>query len=494
MNGAIRSSAMPELDLVIKNGTVVTASDSFPADVGIRGDKVASIASELKGRREIDASGRLVLPGGIDSHCHIEQLSSSNVVCADDFYSGTVSAAFGGTTTIIPFAAQHRGQSLRQVVKDYHGCAGPKAVIDYAFHLIITDPTAQVMGQELPALIRDGYTSFKVYMTYESYQLDDYQMLDVLSLARREGAMVMVHAENHDMIRWLTDRLLDKGHSAPKFHAVSHPRIAEGEATHRAICLAQFIDVPLLIVHVSATEAIDTIRSAQSKGLKIYGETCPQYLFLTAKDLDRDGMEGAKYCCSPPPRDEAAQASVWAGIQNGTFHVFSSDHAPYRFDKTGKLAKGPDAAFKDIANGVPGIELRLPLLFSEGVNAKRIDLNRFVALAATNAAKLYGLYPRKGTIAVGSDADIAIWDPEKVVDISYELLHDNVGYTPYEGRRVRGWPETVLSRGRVVVDNGELKVERGSGDFLPCALSEAAKPSGALPPELDPEKNFGAKI
>jgi dihydropyrimidinase len=351
---------MPELDLVINNGTVATASDTFCCDVGIRDGKIVALADGLSGARSIDASGKLVLPGGIDSHCHIEQLSSSKVLCADDFYSGTVSAAFGGTTTIIPFAAQHRGQSLRQVVKDYHDRAKPKAVVDYAFHLIITDPTPQVMGQELPALLRDGYTSFKVYMTYESYQLDDYQMLDVLSLARRDGAMVMVHAENHDMIRWLTDRLLDKGHGAPKFHAVSHPRIAEGEATHRAICLAEFIDVPLLIVHVSAEEAIETIRNAQARGLKIYGETCPQYLFLTAADLDRDGMEGAKFCCSPPPRDEAAQAAVWRGLQNGTFQVFSSDHAPYRYDESGKLSAGPDATFKDIANGVPGIELRLP--------------------------------------------------------------------------------------------------------------------------------------
>ena len=489
-----RSGPTPPLDLVIKNGTVVTATDTFRSDIGIRGEKIVALAENLQAEREIDAGGRLVFPGGIDSHCHIEQMSSSMVVCADDFYSGTVSAAFGGTTTIIPFAAQHHGQSLRQVVKDYHQCAGPKAVIDYAFHLIITDPTPQVMGQELPALIRDGYTSFKVYMTYQNYQLDDYQMLDVLSLARREGAMVMVHAENHDMIRWLTDRLLDKGYGAPKYHAVSHPRIAEGEATHRAICLAELIDVPLLIVHVSASEAIDAIRVAQSRGLRVYGETCPQYLFLTAKDLDRDGMEGAKYCCSPPPRDEAAQASVWRGIQSGIFHVFSSDHAPYRFDETGKLSRGSEAAFKDIANGVPGIELRLPLLFSEGVNAKRIDLNRFVALSATNAAKLYGLYPRKGTIAVGSDADVAIWNPEKVVDVGYELLHDNVGYTPYEGRRLRGWPETVVSRGRVVVKNGMLDAERGSGAFLPCDLSEAAKPSGALAPELDPKKNFGAML
>jgi dihydropyrimidinase len=485
---------MPPLDLVIRNGTVVTATDTFRSDVGIRGEKIAALAENLRADREIDADGHLVLPGGIDSHCHIEQVSSSKVVCADDFYSGTVSAAFGGTTTIIPFAAQHRGQSLRQVVKDYHQCAGPKAVIDYAFHLIITDPTPQLMGQDLPALIRDGYTSFKVYMTYDNYRLDDYQMLEVLSLARREGAMVMVHAENHDMIRWLTDRLLDRGYSAPKFHAVSHPRIAEGEATQRAICLAEFIDTPLLIVHVSASEAIDAIRDAQSRGLRIYGETCPQYLFLTAKDLDRDGMEGAKYCCSPPPRDEAAQASVWSGIRNGVFHVFSSDHAPYRFDETGKLAKGREAAFKDIANGVPGIELRLPLLFSEGVNGKRIDLNRFVALSATNAAKLYGLYPRKGTIAVGSDADVAIWNPEKVVDVAHELLHDNVGYTPYEGRRLRGWPETVVSRGRVIVENGVLDAERGSGAFLPCDLSEAAKPSGTLSPELDPARNFGAEL
>ena len=434
------------------------------------------------------------MPGGIDSHCHIEQVSSSKIVCADDFYSGTVSAVFGGNTTIIPFAAQHHGQSLRQVIRDYHDCAGPKAVTDYAFHLIITDPSAQVMGQELPALIRDGYTSFKVYMTYENYRLDDYQMLDVLSLARREHAMVMVHAENHDMIRWLTDRLLDKGYGAPKYHAVSHPRIAEGEATHRAICLAEFIDVPLLIVHVSAAEAIDEIARAQADGLKVYGETCPQYLFLTAGDLDRDGMEGAKYCCSPPPRDEAAQEAVWRGLQNGTFQVFSSDHAPYRFDETGKLAAGRGASFKDIANGVPGIELRLPLLFSEGVNGGRIDLNRFVALASTNAAKLYGLYPRKGTIAVGSDADIAIWDPEKEVTVSYDLLHDNVGYTPYEGRKLRGWPETVIRRGKVIVDAGDLKAERGSGAFLPCGISDAAAPGGALAPELDPKRNFGAEI
>ena len=476
---------MSDYDLVIRNGTVATAADTTVCDIGIKDGVVATLGQSLgSGAREIDASGRLVLPGGVDSHCHIEQRSSAGVVCADDFYSATVAAAFGGTTTVIPFAAQHHGQSLRQVVEEYHEAARPKAVVDYAFHLIISDPTEQVMGQELPALIRDGYTSFKVYMTYDLLQLNDGQMLDILALARREGALVMVHAENYDMIKWLTVRLLDRGLGAPRYHAVSHARLAEGEATNRAVSLSQLLDVPILLVHVSAAEAIEVIRNAQTRGLKIYGETCPQYLFLTADDIAKPGVEGAKFCCSPPPRDHAAQEAVWAGLRNGTFQVFSSDHAPYRFDASGKLPKGDKTTFKDIANGVPGIELRLPLLFSEGVRQGRLDLNAFVALTATNHAKLYGLHPKKGTIAVGSDADIAIWDPERETEITAGILHDNVGYTPYEGRKLRGWPVTVLSRGRIVVEDGQLAAQRGSGAFLPCALSEAAKPLGMPVPEL----------
>jgi dihydropyrimidinase len=486
---------MSDFDLVISGGTVVTAGDTIACDVGIKDGVVATLGKNLgSSAREIDASGCLVLPGGIDSHCHIEQRSSAGIVCADDFYSATVSAAFGGTTTVIPFAAQHRGQSLRQVVEEYHAAAGPKAVIDYAFHLIISDPSEHVMGQELPALIRDGYTSFKVYMTYDLLALDDRQMLDILSVARREGALVMVHAENHEMIKWLTSRLLDRGLGAPRYHAVSHARIAEGEATNRAVKLSQLLDVPILLVHVSAGEAIEVIRNAQTKGLKIYGETCPQYLFLTADDLAKPGVEGAKFCCSPPPRDHAAQQAVWTGLLNGTFQVFSSDHAPYRFDASGKLPHGDKTTFKDIANGVPGIELRLPLLFSEGVGQGRLDLNAFVALTATNHAKLYGLYPKKGTIAVGSDADIAVWDPKRETEITAGILHDNVGYTPYEGRRLRGWPVTVLSRGRVVVEDGKLAAQRGSGKFLPCALSEAAKPSGVPVPELASVADTGVPL
>ncbi|HWB47505.1 MAG TPA: dihydropyrimidinase [Stellaceae bacterium] len=475
---------MPEYDLVIRNGTVVTAADTIACDVGVKDGVVATLGRGLAaGAREIDATARLVLPGAIDSHCHIEQASSAGVMTADDFYSGTVAAAFGGTTTVIPFAAQHRGQSLRQVVDAYRAAAKPKAVIDYAIHLIISDPTEQVLGQELPALIQDGYTSFKVYMTYDLLRLDDRQMLDIMALARREGAMMMIHAENHDMIQWLADRLLAHGMSQPRYHAVSHAGIAEGEAANRAVALSQLLDVPILIVHVSASDAIDVIRGAQTKGLKIYGETCPQYLFLTADDIGMD-LEGTKFCCSPPPRDAANQEAVWRGLQNGTFQVFSSDHAPYRYDETGKLLKGDKTTFKDTANGVPGIELRVPLLFSAGVRTGRLDLNRFVALTATNHARLYGLYPKKGTIAVGSDADICIWDPDREVHVSAAMLHDNTGYTPYEGRHVHGWPVTVISRGRIVVEDGALKAERGSGNFLPCALSDMARPLGRPAPEL----------
>src|SRR5213080_3385204 len=459
----VQENAMADFDLVIRNGTVATASDTMQCDVAIKDGIVAALGRALPvGAREIDAAGKLVLPGAIDSHCHIEQKSSAGVMCADDFYSATVSAAFGGTTTVIPFAAQHRGQSLREVVTAYHAAARPKAIIDYAFHLIISDPSEQVLGQELPALIRDGYTSFMVYMTYDLLRLNDRQMLDIMALARREGAFMMVHAENHDMISWLAERLLEKGLSAPRYHAVSHARVAEGEATNRAVALAQLLDVPLLIVHVSAAEAIDVIRDAQTKGLKIYGETCPQYLFLTADDIGMD-LEGTKFCCSPPPRDKAAQEAVWRGLGNGTFQVFSSDHAPYRYDETGKLLKGDKTTFKDTANGVPGIELRVPLLFSEGVGKGRIDLNRFVALTATNHAKLYGLYPKKGTIAVGSDADIVLWDPGCERTISQKILHHGADYTPYEGLRVKGWPTLTMLRGKIIVEDGRLLGNPGDG-------------------------------
>ena len=486
---------MTEYDLAVRGGDLVTAASRMTCDIGVKDGEIVALAKSLgPAARDIDATGKLVLPGGIEGHCHIEQKSAFGLMTSDDFESATVSAAFGGNTTVIPFAAQHRGDSLRRTVDEYHGRAGPKAVIDYGFHLIISDPTPEVLGQELPALIESGLTSFKVFMTYDLLRLDDRQMLDVMDTARREGAMVMIHAENYEMIRWLTEKLIEGGNSAPKYHAVSHSRIGEGEATHRAIALSRLVDTPILIVHVSTGEATTEIRRAQDMGLKVYGETCPQYLFLTADDLDKEGMEGAKFCCSPPPRDAAAQEVIWRGLNNGTFQVFSSDHAPYRFDETGKLHAGPTPPFTKIANGLPGIELRLPLLFSEGVGKGRIDIHQFVALTSTNAARLYGLFPRKGTIAVGADADLTIWDPDEKRVVAWESLHDRAGYTPYEGMSLTGWPVTVINRGRVVVDGGELHVEPGSGEFLARERSTFATPLGREEPEVDMGLNFGARI
>ncbi|MGI9416913.1 MAG: dihydropyrimidinase [Geminicoccaceae bacterium] len=485
---------MRDFDLVIRGGSVVTAADRMDADVGIRGGRIAALGDRLgRGEREIDASGKLVLPGGVDSHCHIEQLSAFGVMTADDFYTGTVSAAHGGTTTVIPFAAQQRGQSVRRVVEDYRECA-KKAVIDHAFHMIVSDPSPSVLADELPGLIEEGFSSIKLFMTYDAIKVSDEQMLDVLALARTEGAMVVVHAENHGMIHWLARRLLDKGYTAPKYHAVSHVRLAETEAVSRAIQLAAMIDQPLVIFHISTEGSMTAIRTAQDRGQKIYGETCPQYLFLTAEDLDKPGVDGAMWCCSPPPRDRGDQEAMWRGLANGTFQVFSSDHAPYSFDARGKLARGENPDFKNIANGLPGLELRMPLLFSEGVLKGRIDLHRFVDLCCTGGARLYGLHPRKGTIAIGADADIAIWDPEKRTVIDHDSTHDATGYCPYAGMTLTGWPVTVLSRGEIIVDDGAFVGERGRGRLLLRSAGDAAKPLGRLQPEIDPASNFGAHV
>lgn len=471
-------------ETVIRGGTIATATETFVSDIGITDGRVAALGTNLVGTREIDARGKRVLPGGIDSHCHLEQKSSFGIMCADDLLSGTVSAAFGGTTTVIPFCAQHRGDDLDRVLADYAAAAKARAVIDYAFHLIIANPDEKTLHTDLPAAIGRGVRSFKIFMTYERMRLHDEQILDVMSVARREGALVMVHAENHGMISWLANKMVRQGNVAPRYHAICHTRGSEAEAINRIIALAELVDCPILIVHVSTIEGIATIRQAQARGLRVYAETCPQYLFLTAKDIDRPGVLGAAFCCSPPPRDEAAQEACWQGLKDGTLTVYSSDHAPYRMDAGGKLPKGDATTFREMANGVPGLELRLPLLHTFGVNAGRISLNEFVALTSTRHAQTYGLYPQKGTIAVGSDADIAIWDPEKRVRVTRDLVHDNTGYTPYEGRELKGWPVTVLSRGEVIVDEGRLSAEPGRGRFLARASTKAHAPRGRPVPEM----------
>lgn len=483
-----------ELDLVITNGTVATASDTFRADIGIRDGRIAAIADKLSGAREIDASGKLVLPGGVEAHCHIAQESATGGMTADDYRSGSISAAFGGNSSFIPFAAQHRGMGVTETLDLYDSRAQGNSVIDYGYHLIVADPTEQVLRDELPQAFARGITSFKVFMTYDLMKIDDGQFLDILSVAKIHGALTMVHAENSGIIRWISDRLVAAGHTQPRYHAVSHPAAAESEAINRAITLARFVDAPLLIVHVSTPEGAGMVAQARLEGAKIFGETCPQYLFLTKEDLDRPGMEGAKFMCSPPVRDLETQEALWRHLQAGTFSVFSSDHAPYRFDESGKLAKGPDATFKQIANGMPGIALRLPLLFSEGVRAGRITLNQFVALGSTNAAKLYGMHPEKGTIAIGSDADIAIWDPEETRIVTAADQHDNMDYTPFEGRQVTGWPVTVLSRGETVMDGGKLVAKPGRGRFIARRPPDFTGYPGTRTPELDPARNFGADI
>jgi len=482
------------LDLVIKGGTVATASDVFDADIGVRDGRVVAMGEDLTAPDVIDATGKLVLPGGIEAHCHIAQESAAGIMTADDYYTGSVSAAFGGNSSFVPFAAQHRGMGVTQTLDLYDGRAAPNSVIDYGYHLIVADPTEAVLKDELPAAFARGVTSFKVFITYPLMKIEDRQFLDILAVAKAHGAVTMVHAENNGMIEWMGEQLTKAGHTAPRYHAPSHPALAEEEAIHRAICLAKLVDAPLVIVHVSTPEGAEIVRRARADGAKVWAETCPQYLFLDKSDLDRPGMEGAKFMCSPPVRDARTREALWKHLQTGTFTLWSSDHAPYRFDETGKLSNGPEAPFKKIANGMPGIAVRLPLLFSEGVNAGRITLQDFVALSATNAARLYGMHPKKGTICIGADADIAIWDPRLTRTVTAADQHDAMDYTPFEGMSLTGWPVTVLSRGRRIVEGGELKAERGSGAFISRGLPEIAGRPGYQAPELDPAHNFGAEI
>ncbi|MEJ8823717.1 dihydropyrimidinase [Variovorax humicola] len=468
-------------DLVVRNARVATASDTFDADIGIVAGRIVQLGQGLPaGRREIDAAGAFVTPGGVDAHCHLDQPMEAPVRMADNFDTGTRSAACGGTTTVIPFAAQEKGQSLRAAVADYHARAEGRAHVDHAFHLIVSDPTEEVLKNELPQLIAEGYTSFKIYMTYDDLKLNDGQILDVLEVARRHDAMAMIHAENADCIEWLTKRLEASGRTAPRFHSHSRPMLVEREATHRAIALSELVDVPIMIVHVSGKEAVEQIRWARSHGLHVFAETCPQYLFLTAEDLGIDDSYGGARCvCSPPPRNKSNQQVIWNGLADGLFTIFSSDHAPFRYDAPeGKKPGGAEVAFRHIPNGIPGIETRLPLLFSHGVLDGRITINRFVELTSTNPAKAYGLHPRKGTIAIGADADLVVWGatPREIRNAD---LHHAVDYTPYEGIEVKAWPATTIARGEVVWDGQAFHPRAGRGEFLKRgrpSLLPAARP------------------
>lgn len=457
---------MTTLDTIVRGGKIVSATEVYQADIGIKDGVVAAIGKDLGPCESIvDARGLLVLPGGVDTHVHLEQTGLGPEMC-DTWESGTASAAAGGTTTVVCFAWQPKGGSLAAITADYH-IKARQARVDYSFHLTVTDPTPEVLDVELPRLIAEGCRSVKVFMTYDGVRLDDRQALRVLAAARRNEALVCVHAENHDLIAWLTEQLVSADLITPKFHAYAKPMIAEREAVYRIISLAEALDVPIQIFHVSGAQSAEEIARAQARGLKVWGETCVHYLTLTAEDLDRPGFEGAKFIFGPPARTEADQEALWGYLRRGVIEVVSSDHSPTRFDDPkGKKFAGDPAPFNKVPNGIPGLAARLPVLFTEGVSKGRIDLPTFVRLTSTNPAKLFGLFPQKGSLAVGSDADFILWDANKSVVLTNELMHHGGDYTPYEGYQTKGYPVATYLRGCLIFDGQTVTGPAGGGRFI----------------------------
>src|SRR6202790_2174051 len=452
-------------DTVIRNGTIVTASDTFAADIGIIGDKVSALAAQLpieNAGQVIDAAGLLVIPGGIDVHTHLD-MPFGGTTSADDFQTGTIAAAFGGTTTLIDFAIQYKGQTLRQAFDTWMKKAHDRAVTDYAFHCIITDlGSAQL--EEMGQLIHEGVTSFKLFMAYPGvFMLDDATIFKAMRQAAKHSGLICMHAENGGAIDVIVQQALAEGKRAPKYHALTRPTTAEAEATSRAIALAEMAGAPVYIVHLSCNEGLEKVREARDRGLPAYAETCPQYLYLSLENMDAPGFEGAKYVFTPPLREKWHQERLWQGLTKDTLQVVSTDHCPFCFKEQKELGKED---FTKIPNGGPGIEHRLSLIYTGGVHGKRFSPNRFVQLVATAPAKLFGLYPRKGTIAVGSDADLVIFDPNAEHTITAKTHHMRVDYSMFEGFRVKGATNTVLSRGRVLIDDGKFTGRAGAGEFL----------------------------
>jgi dihydropyrimidinase len=461
---------MGPTDLLIHGGTVVTPDGIRRADIAISHGRIRSLdpvpsPDPASGTRFLDATGRLVLPGGIDPHAHIEQLSGMGLMNADSFETATRSAALGGTTTVISFAAQKPGERIADTIAAYEALARRGAMVDHAFHLMVTDPAVPGFATDLAALAAEGHRSVKVFTTY-NIGLTDAQILEVMTAARAVGALVCVHAETDALLDWTKARLLATGHTRPLHHAIAHPRMAEIEAVERMCRFAEFLAQPVMLFHISTAEGAEAVARAKARGAPVRAETCPHYLLMTAEVLDRPGMEGAKVMCSPPQRTPSDQTALWAALADGTLDLVSSDHAPYRMDATGKLAAGPALAFDRIANGLPGLETRLPLLFDAMVTKGKGGPEAFARLTATAPARLYGL-KGKGEIAPGFDADLVLWDPARRVTYAANDLHDNAGYNPWEGHTVTGWPETVLLRGEVIADGGQCRATPGTGRRVP---------------------------
>jgi len=451
---------------LVKNGTVVTSADRYDADIYIDKGKITLIGQGLNVPADtvVDASGKLVMPGGIDVHTHLD-MPFGGTTSADDFESGTIAAAHGGTTTVVDFAIQNFGEGLFPAFEGWSRKAEGRSVIDYAFHMIVRELTDQVSGDMDKLTKHEGVTSFKLFMAYPGvFQVDDATIFRALLKTKENGGLVCMHAENGGVIDTLVKDALRKGQTAPKYHALTRPTRAEGEATGRAIALAEMADVPIYIVHLSCSDALEKVKQARDMGLPAYAETCPQYLFLSYEDYERPGFEGAKFVMSPPLREKWNQAALWKGLAKNDLQVVSTDHCPFCMNEPPQKQLGKDD-FSKIPNGAPGIETRLMLLW-EGVRAGFIDVHKFVEITSTNPARMFGLWPRKGTVAVGSDGDLVIWDPEREVTLATKTLHMRVDYNPYEGRKVKGAPSAVLSRGDVIVDHGEFKGRPGRGQFV----------------------------
>ena len=449
------------MDAVIKDGILVTASETFEADVGIEAGQIVAIGKGLDAPLKIGARGCYVFPGFIDVHVHL-QMPVGDIVSADDFFTGTVAAACGGTTTILDFAEAHGPQTLSEAVEERRRQADGQVVVDYSLHLTGNRDDDDFL-RELALLAEQGYTSLKIYTTYPGLMVEDRQILRLLEACRDAGILPIVHAENHHIIEHMKARLLREGKTSPRYHPVSRPCLAEAEAAQRVLALAAIAGSPVYFVHVSCAETLEAIRKARKRGQEVYSEVTPHHLLLTEEEYLKPGLEGAMFVLSPPLREKGQLEPLWAALRDGEIQTVATDHCPWtRAQKERGLQN-----FTLIPNGAPGIETRIPLLFTFGVRARKLTLNRLVESCSTVPARLFGLYPRKGTIAPGADADLVIFDPEKEVVLSWRSLHHNVDHCPYEGWKVRGYPRLVLSRGEIIVEEGKFLGERGRGLFIP---------------------------
>jgi dihydropyrimidinase len=461
---------------VIRGGTVINASGPFAADVLVDGETIAALVepgsaastSWAEGAdRIIDATGHYVLPGAIDAHTHME-MPFGGTHSVDTFETGTRAAAFGGTTTIIDFAIQTKGQSLREGLDKWHEKADGHCAIDYGFHMIVSDVTESSL-KEMDLVVDEGVSSFKLFMAYPGvFYSTDGQILQAMQQASSNGATIMMHAENGIAIDVLVAQALARGEGDPRFHGATRPALLEGEATHRAIQLARVAGAPLYIVHLSAAEALAEVVSARDRGQNVFAETCPQYLFLSDDDLAREGFEGAKFVCSPPLRPSSHHADLWRGLRTDDLSVVSTDHCPFCYHEQKELGRGD---FSKIPNGIPGVEHRLDLIY-QGVDQGKISLARWVEISSTSPARLFGLFPRKGVVAPGADADLVVYDPTATQTLSATSHHMNVDYSAYEGMTIIGQATTVLSRGTVVIENGAYVGQPGSGRFLQRGLND----------------------